>query len=283
MSKRHLLSIGAIALVFAAGCARQDSYVEAAGFVPPAEGSFDRTLNVSGVIDLDVSTGSGGIEVRRGPENRVEVHGKIRASGNWFLSDRNSDAAVRSVESNPPIEQSGQTIRIGRILDRELERHVSISYELIVPAQSNVRAHTGSGSMTVEGIVGRVEAGTGSGGLTLRNIKGDLKANTGSGGIHATGVRGGLRMETGSGGIDVEGEQTDEWVLQTGSGGVDVRLPRSASFDLSAHTGSGGISVDFPLTTRGRIDSNRHDVAGKVGSGDYRLSVHTGSGHIRID
>src|SRR5262245_19827881 len=68
------------------------------------EGSFERTLNVSGVVDLDVSTGSGSIEVRPGSSGRVEIRGRIRAGGDWWRSDRNAEEAVRQLESNPPIE-----------------------------------------------------------------------------------------------------------------------------------------------------------------------------------
>jgi hypothetical protein len=264
-----------ILLVFAYACTVRASYA--------AEGSFTRKLNVTGTIDLDVSTGSGSIDVRQGAVNEVEIRGTIRTSNNWFRSDRDSENAIRQIESNPPIEQSGQSIRIGRVLDRELEQHVSISYEIVAPAQTNIRAHSGSGNVQVDGMSGRVEAGTGSGGVTLRNIKGDVQANTGSGSIRATGLRGALRMQTGSGPIDVEGEQTARWDLQTGSGGIDIRLPKSASFDLSAHTGSGGVTVDFPMTVTGRIDANRHSVEGKVGGGTYPLNARTGSGHIRIE
>jgi hypothetical protein len=253
----------------------------AAGFVRQAQGSFDRILNVSGTVDLDVATGAGSIEIRQGSGSVVEIHGRIHASNNWFRSDRDQQDAIRNIESNPPIEQSGQSIRIGRTLDRNSEQHVSISYEIVTPAQSNVRAHTGSGTLSIDGISGRVNTATGSGGITLRDIKGDLQATTGTGPIHATGLRGGVRMTTGSGEIQVEGEQTAQWELQTGSGGIDVRLPKSASFDLSAHTGSGGISVDFPMTVSGRIDSNH--VVGKAGGGQYPLSARTGSGHIRIE
>jgi Toastrack DUF4097 len=244
------------------------------------EGSFDRTLNLSGTVNLEVSTGSGSIDIRRGQSNRVEIHGRIRAGDGWWWPSRDSADAVRRLEANPPIEQSGQTIRIGRVSDHERFQNVSISYEIVLPAQSNVKSHSGSGRQMIEGIEGRVETSTGSGGITVRDIRGDLDANTGSGGINATGIRGGLRMHTGSGGIRVQGEQTGRWVLETGSGGIDIDLPPNAAFDLNAHTGSGGVDVGYPLTLQGKI--SRHDVVGKVGSGGYPLTAHTGSGHVRI-
>jgi putative adhesin len=244
------------------------------------EGSFDRTLNVSGTIYLEVSTGSGSVDIRRGQSNRVEIHGRIRAGDGWWWSSRDSGDVVRKLEANPPIEQLGQMIRIGRISDRDRFQNVSISYEIVVPVQANIKSRSGSGRQTIEGVDGRVEASTGSGGISLRDVRGDLDANAGSGTINATGVRGALRMHTGSGGIHVQGEQTGRWELETGSGGIDIDLPPNAAFDLSAHTGSGGVDVGYPMTVQGRI--SRHDIVGRVGGGGHSLNAHTGSGHVRI-
>jgi hypothetical protein len=283
MMRTDFRSAVVIVLVFAGLCLLPRVSVAQGHFFGGAEGSFDRTLNVSGPVDIDVSTGSGSINIRSGSGNRVEIHGRIRAGESWWWPSRDSEDTVHRLEANPPIEQSGSTIRIGKTLEHDGIRNVSISYDIVMPAQANLRAHTGSGSQTVDGVNGRVDVGTGSGSILLRNIQGDVAATTGSGSIRATGVRGGLRMHTGSGRISVQGEQTGRWELGTGSGGVDIDLPSNAGFDLSAHTGSGGIDVRYPMTVQGRIDHNRHDVSGKVGTGAYALNIRTGSGHIRIE
>jgi DUF4097 and DUF4098 domain-containing protein YvlB len=211
----------------------------------------------------------------------VEVHGKIRAGSDWFGFSRDAADVVRQIEANPPIEQNGNAIRIGRLSDSV--RNVSISYDIVVPAGSSVRSHTGSGSQNITGVAGPVEAQTGSGSITLTDARGQVTVGTGSGSITATGIHGELRAHTGSGGIRVEGEQTGRWEMETGSGGIDIRLPRNASFDLNAHTGSGGVTVDFPMTVQGQLDGRRRNVSGRVGSGAYALDLRTGSGHIRIE
>src|SRR5580700_4598702 len=71
------------------------------------EGHFDRTLTVSGAADLDVQTGSGSIKVRQGEPGKVEIHGTIRASSGWHMGD--VERRIQAIESNPPIEQSGNT------------------------------------------------------------------------------------------------------------------------------------------------------------------------------
>jgi len=247
-----------------------------------AEGSFDRTLNVTGSVDLEVSTGAGRINIRQGTPGRVEIHGRIQAGSDWFGFGRDATDTVRQIEANPPIEQNGSAIRVGR-LDRDSGHNLSISYDIVVPAGSSLRSHSGSGSQTIEGVEGPVEAATGSGSIKLNDARGRVTLGTGSGSITATDIRGEFRGHTGSGSITVDGEQTGRWEMETGSGGIQIRLPKSAAFDLNAHTGSGGVTVDFPMTVQGRLDARRRDVSGRVGNGGYALDLRTGSGHIRIE
>ena len=44
-----------------------------------ARGSFERTLTVDGPVDLSVRSGSGGIQIRIGTGDRVQVIGKVSA------------------------------------------------------------------------------------------------------------------------------------------------------------------------------------------------------------
>src|SRR5437660_1514757 len=219
-----------------------------------AEGSFERTLKVSGPVNLDVTTGSGLINVRAGEPGTMRVLGTIRAGTGWHIDRAEAEAKVRRLEANPPIEQNGNVVRIGRIEDEDLRRNVSISYELVVPAETRLRSETGSGSQTIDGIRGPLEASAGSGSL---------------------------RVRTGSGRITAQGEPTGEWRLHTGSGSVTVRLPQQAAFDLYARTSSGRIHTNHTITVEGTL--NRREVRGKVRGGGHLVDVSTSSGSVEID
>src|SRR3989344_4812092 len=130
-----------------------------------AEGKFERTLRVTGPVELDVTTGSGGITVRPGEPGRGLVRGFIHAG-------RSPEEKVRFLEANPPIVQTGNVIRVGHIEDRELRRNVSISYELVVPVETRLKSDTGSGSQSIQGIPGPGKAETGSGDLRVSHIGG---------------------------------------------------------------------------------------------------------------
>src|SRR5271156_2888243 len=129
------------------------------------DGHFDRTLTVTGTVDLEVQTASGEISVRTGDSTKVEVHAKIHGSGWGDVEQR-----IHEIENNPPIEQSGNTIRIGHIENHDWKRNISISYELIVPAQTKLRSESGSGDQKAEGISGPAEMNSGSGSLHVKNI-----------------------------------------------------------------------------------------------------------------
>ncbi len=268
--------VAIVGLAFAMACAS----AQRANAQSSADGSFRRTLNVSRPVDLEVSTGSGRIEIRSGSSNRVEVLGEIRV-GNSFFRLRVADAVVREIESSPPIEQTSNRIRVGRIENERNRDGVPISYQITVPRNTVVRSHTGSGSQEIVGVDGPVDAGTGSGRIRIVDVKADVSASTGSGSIVGEGITGGLRARTGSGSITVDGNPGDRWDLGTGSGSVALRLPQQAAFTLAAHTGSGLVTVGHPLTISGRL--RRNEVNGKVRGGGVALDVRTGSGSIRID
>src|SRR5580765_5721692 len=170
-----------------------------------AEGSFQRTLKVSGSVDLDIETGSGNIEIRTGSSDQVQVTGHIRAN-HWF-GGSSGDAAdkVKRIESNPPIQQSGNDIRIGHIDDPSLRRNISISYELVVPADTRLRSRTGSGNQNAVGLRGSVDLQTGSGNVVFSNIENTVRAESGSGNIEADHVNGNVRAKSGSGDIRISG------------------------------------------------------------------------------
>ncbi len=262
------------------------------------KGSFERSLKVSGPVDIDLLTGSGDVTIRPGEAGAVRIRGKIQAHDNWGDSD--AEKKVRYLEQNPPIEQDGNHLRIGHLEDRALTRNVSIDYELEVPVETQVSSTTGSGDVSVEGIRGPVNAKSGSGDMKFRSLHSDVNLKTGSGDARLEEISGGrvdvetgsgdvelralrcaMRVRTGSGDIRAEGELVGDWTLHAGSGEIAVRLPSETGFDLDAHTSSGEIHTSLPITVQGSI--GRGELRGKVKGGGARLELRTGAGDISID
>jgi len=279
------------------------------------EGRFDRSLTVSGAVNLELTTGSGEVIVKTGGSNQVQIHGKVRSSNDWWGGDY--DSAVKSVESNPPIVQSGNSIRIGFNLPEDAKHHVSIAYELTVPPDTTLQVNTGSGEISVQGVRASAKLHTGSGDIRAQDLgpqsrmetgsgsiradsvaapmfastgsgsiqadltgSGDIDVHTGSGDVRLRGVNGGLRARSGSGELSADGSAKGPWQLHTGSGSVRMALSSSAGFELNVHTGSGSIHSDLPITVQGTF--GRHELKGTVRGGGPEVEVSTGSGDVEI-
>jgi len=261
-----------------------------------AEGHFDRTLQVSGSPNVQIETGSGSIDVRTGNGNEIRVTGHIKAS-DWFGG--NAGQKVKKLENNPPIQQSGNDVRIGHIDDPELKHDISISYEVILPTGTQLRADSGSGSITIAGLSGTVEAGAGSGNIKVNDIgsgvrahtgsgnieingaKGSVWARTGSGSVHAMNIGGGFDGETGSGHLVLEQTAPGSVRAETGSGGLELRNVHGS---LQAQAGSGSIKADGEATGEWMVHTGSGDVQLRLPqNASFELNAHTGSGSINLN
>jgi DUF4097 and DUF4098 domain-containing protein YvlB len=279
-------------------------------------GTFDRSYQVSGNVDLEVLTRSGDVTVRNGSAGTVSIHAKIHSGNSWLGGDHKAD--VQELQSNPPIRQNGNSIRIDYVNLKD----ISIDYEITVPENTAISAHTGSGNQTVEGLTGKIDLESGSGDLRLARLTGnmrfhtgsgnvrghelsgpakvsagsgdidieelgagDVEIRTGSGNITVNGINGGFHAETGSGDIHGKGLIKNMWSIRTGSGNVNLQVPTEAAFDVDISTSSGTVTMGHPVTTtvQGRVEEHRKSVVGKVRGGGPLVSVHTGSGDVQVD
>src|SRR5258707_4365171 len=124
--------------------------------------TFDRSFTVTAPVRIELSNGSGNVEIRGSADGTVRVHGKV-SPGGWSIFG-GSGKSVEEVASNPPLEQSGSTIRIGK--NSSWLKNVTIDYQVEVPHDTEI------------------DAGVASGGITIDHVKGPVKASSASGYVH---------------------------------------------------------------------------------------------------
>jgi Toastrack DUF4097 len=273
------------------------SFLLAGGVHAADQGSFDRSLTVSGPVDLDVQTDSGGITITTGASGTVRVHAILKGQQGWFGS---GDVAsrIRELERNPPVEQTGNRVRIGYVHDRDLLKGVSMRLEIETPADTQVRARADSGGIRLDGVRGPADCKTDSGGIEIRNvgsetraaadsgrihlsnIKGPVSAHVDSGGIEAIDVSGSIEAKADSGGIRLVQTSAAPIHASADSGGVHVRLAPGAGYDLSLESESGNISVPEMTIKSG---FSKHHVEGKVHNGGPLVSVRVDSGGVTVE
>jgi Toastrack DUF4097 len=260
-------------------------------------GSFDKALQVSGRVQLDVKTDSGGISIVPGSGGTVRVHAILRMQHDWFGTG-DAMGRIRELERHPPIEQTGNSIRIGYVQDRNLLRGISMRLEIETPPETQVQAHADSGGIRVDGLRGLVDCKTDSGGIQVSNINANVRAAADSGGIRIENVSGTVFARVDSGGIvakgvagavDAQADSGGVHIAQTApapihattdSGGVTVTLAPGAGYDLKIDSDSGNISVPDMSANAG---FSRHHREGKVRGGGPLVQVQVGSGNVTID
>jgi DUF4097 and DUF4098 domain-containing protein YvlB len=258
-----------------------------------SQGSFDRTYEVTGPIKLDLTNASGSVQINGGVDNKVHIHGEIRAHSFLF---NDPEKAAREIAANPPIEQKPDIIRVGKELRKfngvavdytiEVPRNTEVTTTVASGAQSisnlqgPVKIDSASGSIAVSKIDRAVQVNSASGSITAQDLGDDFRATSASGSVSATNVKGDVRIRAMSGSMSVAGPGGRVEAAAT-SGTVEIT---GAGNDVSAGSVSGRVSV------RGNPSGNSYwnlkTTSGSVEVGvppsaNFHLSAEAVSGEIR--
>lgn len=260
-----------------------------------ADNTFERTFSVSGPVRLELSNGSGNVEIKGTADGKVHIFGKV--TGGWSLFG-SSEKNIQEVVSNPPVEQHADVIRIGK--NSSWTRNVSIEYTIETPRETEIDVGVASGGVTVDNVRGPVKASSASGYLHVYRVERDATISAASGAIDVSGIGGILRVSSASGDValaDVKGDLK----VNAASGSIRISKPgdrvdasaasgtieiNGATNDLKVHAISGGVTVS------GDPSANRlwelKTVSGSVeirvpSNASFLLSAETTSGDIRTN
>ena len=262
---------------------------------------------------INASTFGGSITINSHDRNEIEIRIHVRKDGSWLHEGDDAPVDIEitdtpnGVEINAEPKRSGGWLRSGPSL--------SVSYDILVPRWTEVRANTSGGSVsafdilqnvslitsggpvTVERVTGEVLARTSGGPITARDITGDLTARTSGGGIRITNATGSLIARTSGGPIRLDGVSgaieartsggpidarvlhiEDHLTLNTSGGSIKAGVPRNLGMDIRAS----GSSV------RNRLDDLTGDITprsvhGSVHGGGIPVELKTSGGSVEIE
>jgi DUF4097 and DUF4098 domain-containing protein YvlB len=240
-----------------------------------AADNFERTLNVSAPVRLELSNGSGNVEIRGSTDGKVHILGKV--TGGWSLFG-SSEKNLQEVVSNPPIEQHENVVRIGK--NTSWLKNVSIDYNIEVPHDTEIDAGVASGGITVENVRGPVKASSASGYVHVYRVERDTQMSAASGSIDVSSIGGILRVSSASGDVTVADVKGDLKV-SAASGSIRVNKPGDR---VEASTASGSIEIEGVTG-----DLKVHAISGSITvSGDpsasrlWEIKTVSGSVNLRI-
>src|SRR5882762_8508019 len=240
---------------------------------PSASGAFDRNYTVTGPILLELTNASGDVAITGSADGKVHVRGDVRASGFGF---DNPQKRLDDTVSNPPIEQRGGTIRIGKEMSRM--RHISIAYTIRVPRDTEVSATVASGAQTIRGVRGPVKVQAASGSIRVEKIERDVQISTASGSVSAADIGNDVRVSSASGSVNVSNTKGDVRVTAL-SGVIRVSNPGGR---IEADTASGEVEIQGAAKdVKSHAASGRVSVQGNPGADSY-WELKTASGTVQL-
>ena len=217
------------------------------------------TLANRDLISVDGGA-NGGIEVVGWERNEIFVRAKVQS---W--SDRDDpEGIVADIE----IITSGRDIRAEGPRRRNRWRNGgwSVSFEVMVPYESNLSLEATNGGIAIAEVRGNMDFRTTNGGISLEALGGDVRGSTTNGGVR----------------VELEGEEWDGRGLdvQSTNGGVTLYVPSDYRADLETGTVNGGFRIDFPIVLQGRI--NRRRIHTELNGGGPLIRAVTTNGGVTV-
>jgi len=218
-----------------------------------------RTFPAGASPALMLTSDAGSVTVNRGSTNSIVVQAKKYASFGGNFNDLHINYG-----------QSGSTVTVAvqRSGTFNFFNSTSVDFTITVPSTTDLQINTNAGSITVNGISGKMS----------------LISNAGSVGATQASLTGSSTFKTNAGSINFSGSigSTGTYDFETNAGSIDMTLSGSANFHLNASTDAGSIDTNFPVTV------NR-SAAGATASGDVGsshqaiLTLKTNAGSITLN
>lgn len=210
-------------------------------------------LPARGSLRVDAGQ-NGGVSVRAWDGRDVVVRARIQTSARTESDARAMAQGIR-VSTDGTIRSTGPETS-GR------SRWWAVSYEIMVPARTNLDVETHNGPISVDRLIGDIDVRAVNGPIALNQLAGDVEARAQNGPITVT-----LSGRRWSGeGLDAE----------TVNGPVTLRMPRG----YAAHLESG--TVHGPISAPAGIRPARREGRGWRPGGRINTDVNGGGPTIRV-
>ena len=218
------------------------------------------TTVAAGDVNVDGKR-NGGISVRGENRSDVLIRACVQA---WAKSEADADSIVKNVrvETNGTIQASSANN----------EKNYSVSYEILVPRNTNLNLNTMNGGIIISNVEGSINFEANNGGVNLSNLAGDVKGKTANGGLR-------VKLE----GTNWRGAGLD---AQTTNGGVKVEMSNDYAAHFETKTVNGGFSTDFAELKVRRDDNNRQqgiNLSRDLNGGGATIRLVTTNGGVSVN
>jgi DUF4097 and DUF4098 domain-containing protein YvlB len=242
-------------------------------FPPSPTVSWNKSFTLTGRPEIRVASNNADVRVYALDRKDIEA---------ILYTDKKVSSDAVSVTDR----QSGNLVELNVRLPNQWGVGLSQSsvLELKIPLGSDIDVRSGSGSVLVKGVEGKLTVHTDNGNIEALGISGTLNIESGHGDLQVDGILAALSLCTRAGNIaaqiDPRSKMNAAWVVRTGDGNVDLRLPEDFATELDVDTTDGNVRLDFPLTMLGGGRQSR--VRASINGGGQHLEIHSDKGNIMV-
>jgi hypothetical protein len=213
-----------------------------------------RETTISSTASLTVDgKQNGGVSVIGANRADILVRAKVEAHSDTM--------DPRAVGAQVLVHTAGGTVSA----DGPSGQQWSVSYEIFVPMNTDLKLTTHNGGVAVQGVRSSVEFHAVNGGVAIKDVGGSVLGETENGGIS-------LKIsdpQWNGRGIDIS----------TTNGGISLKVPERFSGLLDLATVNGGMDVRLPGT---QLSRNQKRLSMTVGAGGPPVRVHTTNGGVSV-
>jgi DUF4097 and DUF4098 domain-containing protein YvlB len=231
-----------------------------------AKDTEEKTLSVSGPVDLVVENDFGFVTVRPGTDGKVVV--KTDKTG-WGSSEADAQQALKDLKV--VIEQDGDKIRV--YLQRPADVDfinigpggAQANFTVTVPAETNVDLRSDNGELTLSGTQGTASLNTSFGDVTVKELTG------------------GLSVTASNGRITAENINAEDAAISLSSDFGDITTDTIAGKDVTIKSTNGAMTLN-QVEASGKLEarSDFGDLEIKAGTAGI-LDVHTSNGKVLVE
>lgn len=225
----------------------------------------ESTIQARSLLEVD-GRKNGGIKVKGTNRKDILIRSCIQA---WARSESEAKELANkvSIETGNVIRARGEN---GEDDSWKNDRqNWSVSYEIEVPRNTNLKLTTLNGGIAISQVEGNVEFEAVNGGIVVYDAGGNVRGRTKNGGIAVV--------------LSGKGWKGDGLDLETTNGGVNLSVSNDFAADIESSTVNGGFSSNLRGLTveKGRWTGGR--AYGKVNGGGAKVRVVTTNGGVSIN
>ncbi|MDJ0839182.1 MAG: DUF4097 family beta strand repeat-containing protein [Acidobacteriota bacterium] len=200
---------------------------------------------------------NGGISIKGWDEDQIYVKATIKT---WANNDSDAEELAADIRL-----EFGDRIHAEGPRSKRYNQGWSVSFEVYVPLQSNLKLETHNGGIGISEVNGDITFNALNGGVKLYHLAGNVNGRTTNGGVK----------------VELDGDTWDGAGLdvQTTNGGVVLSMPAGYNARLETGTVNGSIKTDFPVTVKGKIGRKLNAT---IGNGGATIRVRTTNGGVAV-